>query len=84
MELQRGRVHGEMLIEMEIQNVNIKCTPKKREKNEERKSWPCAGKDRKKRMDKNSEMVSMKKQIYTREKNETGNIGVSGRNEDIR
>lgn len=84
MELQRGRVHGEMLIEMEIQNDNIKCTPKKRGKNEERKSWPCAGKDRKKRMDKNSEMVSMKKQIYTREKNETGNIGVSGRNEDIR
>lgn len=30
MELQRGRVHGEKLIEMKIQNDNIKCTPKKR------------------------------------------------------
>lgn len=58
--------------------------PEKKGKNEERKSWSCTGKERKKRMDKNSEMVSMKKQIYTREKNEMGNIGVSGRNEDIR
>lgn len=61
-------MHGEKLIEMKIQNDNIKCTPKKKGKNEERKSWSCTGKERKKRMDKNSEMVSMKKQIYMREK----------------